>query len=195
MTQGIRSTEAPIAVDPSATMRIRLYEHDRAPLEWGLAKISKMAENIVKMSTYLRIASPSAARHSAACERAKTFLAQVAESPNGFAGEHDVPNSVREVLYTSAVAWLRQVTDTIVPKQTELTIPHGEADKRRIQVENLRDRLEGVIGLFDGTADDENAGASVGGAASGEADGFGDGPEAHRPADGAAKVRPIRANG
>lgn len=131
------------------SMRVQFHAHDRAPLEWGLEKISKMSGNIVKMSTFIRIESHSAARHAGACEKAKTFLATTGERPEGFTGEIEVDNDVREVLYTSSLAWLREVNDNIAPDQTKLTIATSETDKRRAQVESLRDRLEGIIGIFD----------------------------------------------
>lgn len=143
-------------------MRVQFKKNDRQPLDWGLAKIGTMSENIVKMGTFLRITTPSAAKHSAACERAKSFLSAHGERPEGFAGEVEVDDEVREVLYTAALAWLREVSEKIVPGQTKLSLGTTEADKRRIEVENLRDRLVGIIGIFDahdGTPDDAPASA------------------------------------
>jgi len=133
-------------------MRIQFHAHDKAPLDWGLEKIAKMAENVVKMSTFIRIESATAARHSAACERAKTFLATTAERPEGFSGEVEVADDVREVLYTSSLAWLRELNDKTAPAQTKMTLGDSVikgTEKRREQVESLRDRLEGIIGIFD----------------------------------------------
>jgi hypothetical protein len=193
-------------------MRVTLYSYDKAPLEWGLAKIHKMGENVVKMSTFLRIESKSAAKFAAACDRAKTLLAGEADRPNGFGGEVEIADDMREVLYTAAVAWLRECNDKLTPTQTTLTIGLTETDKRRLQVENLRDRLQGIVGIFDGAdapevarathpaegsetgaddddedEDDDDAPASGGG----DAD-WDQGPDAHRkaPEDG-ADVTPI----
>ena len=130
-------------------MKILVHPHDRAPLEMGLAKISKMSDNVVKMSTFLRIESATAARHSAACERAKTLIKTTAEGPAGFAGEIEIPDDVREALYTASLAWLRDLNDTLVPQQTKMTIGMNETDLRKQQIENLRDRLNGVLGIFD----------------------------------------------
>lgn len=140
-----------------SSMRVLFHAHDRAPLDWGLDKISKMSGNIVKMSTFVRIESNAAARHAAACEKAKTFLATAAERPEGLTGEIEVDNDVREVLYTSSLAWLREVNDNVMPDQTKLTIATSETDKRRAQVESLRDRLEGILGIFDSVGGDAAA--------------------------------------
>lgn len=176
----------------TGSMRVQVHPHDKAPLDWGLAKIHKMAENVVKMSTFIRCESSSAARHSAACERAKTFLTTVAERAEGFTGEVDVPDDVREVLFTAAVAWLRECNDKIIPGQTSLTIGVTDAEKRKHQVESLRDRLEGIIGIFDRVGT-EPAAPATDGDDDDDADDDGDslwdqGPEAHRtqPADAAA---------
>ena len=131
-------------------MRVTLYSYDKAPLEWGLAKIHKMGENVVKMSTFLRIESKSAAKFAAACDRAKTLLAGEADRPNGFGGEVEIADDMREVMFTAAVAWLRECNDKLTPSQTTLSIGLTETDKRRLQVENLRDRLQGIVGIFDG---------------------------------------------
>lgn len=141
-------------------MKIAFQPHDKAPLDWGLDKIGKMSANIVKMGTFVRVETNAAARHSAACEKAKTFLATAAERPEGFSGELPVDDDVREVLYTSALAWLRDLNDNLIPHQTKLSIGANEADKRRGEVENLRDRLAGILGIFDGVADDAGSKAA-----------------------------------
>lgn len=190
-------------------MRVQFVPHDKAPLDWGLAKIHKMAENVVKMSTFLRIESGSAARHAAACDRAKTLLTTVAERPEGFSGEVEIPDEVREVLYTAAIAWLRECNDKLTPTQTSLTIGLTETDRRRLQVENLRDRLEGILGIFDGAnaagapaavhpdegsetgADDGEDDDEDEGGAGGDSE-WDQGPDAHRKApEDAADVTPI----
>lgn len=173
------------------SMRVKFAPHDREPLEWGLEKAHKMAENVVKMSTFLRIESGAAARHAAACDRAKTLILTVAERAEGFAGEVEVPDDVREVLFTASLVWLRRLNDNVIPEQTKLTIGLGETEKRRQQVENLRDRLEGKLGIFDAIPAPEEGTDVTGhdnGAAVLDAGGKGDadwlkGPEAHRRVD------------